>query len=141
SKTLTQFLGLVRGAGGTTAASHSPGAVISSPVLSAHHNAVVAAVVAAETKLGSGSGTPASNTLLEGTSSGVSAWRTLSQVKTDLALNNVDNVQQLPLAYLDTDAALAASSDSKVASQNAIKRYVDAGEGVSLQCSGVNDNA
>jgi len=46
-------------------------------------------------------------------------------LKTALALNNVDNVQQLPLSYLDTDGALAANSDTKVASQKAVKTYVD----------------
>lgn len=63
------------------------------------------------------------------------AWtvRTPGQLKTDLgltkadvALSSVDDVQQLPLSYLDTDSALAADSDSKVASQKAIKAYVDA---------------
>ena len=44
--------------------------------------------------------------------------------KTDLSLNNVDNVQQLPMSYLDTDNTLAANSDAKVASQKAIKAYV-----------------
>jgi hypothetical protein len=62
------------------------------------------------------------------------AWtnRTMAQLKTDLALakgdvglGNVDNVQQLPMSYLDTDAALAANSNVKVASQAAVKAYVD----------------
>lgn len=55
------------------------------------------------------------------------AWtnRTVAQLKSDLALNNVSNVDQIPLSYLDTDSALTANSDSKVASQKAIKSYVD----------------
>ena len=48
-------------------------------------------------------------------------------VKGDVGLGNVDNVQQLPLSYLDTDETLAANSDEKVASQKAIKTYVDNG--------------
>lgn len=35
-------------------------------------------------------------------------------------------VAPIPLSYLDTDATLAANSDTKVASQKAIKSYVDA---------------
>lgn len=48
-----------------------------------------------------------------------------STTKTQIGLANVDNVQQLPMSYLDTDTALAANSDSKVSSQKAIKAYVD----------------
>jgi hypothetical protein len=47
--------------------------------------------------------------------------------KNDIGLGNVDDVQQLPMSYLDTDALLAADSDTKVASQKAVKAYVDAG--------------
>lgn len=46
-------------------------------------------------------------------------------LKTALALNNVLNVAQLPASYLDTDVTLAANSDVKVASQKAVKTYVD----------------
>lgn len=45
--------------------------------------------------------------------------------KTAVGLGNVDNVQQLPLSYLDTDDTLAADSDTKVASQQAVKAYID----------------
>jgi len=44
-----------------------------------------------------------------------------------VGLGNVSNVAQLPASSLDTDAALAANSDAKVASQKAAKAYVDAG--------------
>lgn len=46
--------------------------------------------------------------------------------KTQVGLVNVDNLQQLPLSYLDTDVLLAANSDVKVASQKAVKAYADA---------------
>lgn len=49
----------------------------------------------------------------------------LGLVKADVGLGSVDNVQQLPLSYLDTDVALAANSDTKVASQKATKAYID----------------
>ena len=48
----------------------------------------------------------------------------VSLTKSDVSLGNVDNVQQLPMSYLDTDNTLAANSDAKVASQKAIKAYV-----------------
>lgn len=44
-----------------------------------------------------------------------------SVTKTQVSLGNVDDVQQMPLAYLDTDGTLAANSDSKIASQKAVK--------------------
>lgn len=55
------------------------------------------------------------------------AWanRTLAQVKSDLALDNVTNVAQLPLSYLDTDSTLAANSATRVPAQSAVKSYVD----------------
>ena len=51
--------------------------------------------------------------------------------KSDVSLGNVDNVQQLPMSYLDTDNTLAANSDVKVASQKAIKAYVATAIGAS----------
>lgn len=45
--------------------------------------------------------------------------------KAAVSLGNVDNVQQMPLSYLDTDGTLAANSDSKVATQKAVKEYAD----------------
>lgn len=49
----------------------------------------------------------------------------LALTSSDVGLGNVDNVQQLPSSYLDTDGALAANSDTKVASQKATKTYAD----------------
>lgn len=45
--------------------------------------------------------------------------------KGDIGLGSVDNVQQMPLTYLDTDNTLAANSDVKVPSQAAVKYYID----------------
>jgi hypothetical protein len=53
-----------------------------------------------------------------------------SVTKTQVGLGNVDDVQQLPMSYLDIDGTLAANSDSKVASQKAVKTYVDGHAGV-----------
>lgn len=44
--------------------------------------------------------------------------------KAMVGLGSLDNVQQLPLSFLDTDLALTANSDVKVASQKAIKTYI-----------------
>ena len=48
-----------------------------------------------------------------------------STTKSQVGLGNVDNIQQMPLSYLDVDGALSANSDVKVASQKATKTYVD----------------
>ena len=42
-----------------------------------------------------------------------------------VGLSNVDNIQQIPMSYLDTDITLIADSNAKVPSQKAIKTYVD----------------
>lgn len=47
-----------------------------------------------------------------------------SVTKAQVGLSNVDDVQQLPMSYLDTDNTLASNSDSKVSSQKAIKAYI-----------------
>lgn len=51
---------------------------------------------------------------------------------TAVGLGNVTNDAQMPFSYLDTNASLAADSDTKVASQKAVKAYVDS------QVSGVS---
>lgn len=43
--------------------------------------------------------------------------------KTDVGLGNVTNVGQMPISYLDTNGTLAANSDTKVASQKAVRTY------------------
>lgn len=61
-----------------------------------------------------------------GAGSGAPTDTTLANLKTDLALDNVTNLAQLPASYLDTDTSLAANSDTKVPSQKAVKAYADA---------------
>jgi hypothetical protein len=68
--------------------------------------------------------TAADNDYAKFTANGIEG-RTYTEVKTDLSLNNVTNVEQMPLSYLDTDGTLAANSDAKVASQKATKTYCD----------------
>jgi hypothetical protein len=66
-------------------------------------------------------------TITAGTTSqywrGDKSWQALN--KSAVGLSSVDNVQQMPLSYLDTDTSLTANSDSKVPSQKAIKTYAD----------------
>ncbi len=55
--------------------------------------------------------------------------------KTDLSLNNVDNVQQLPASYLSTEIDLddgSGASNTKVSSWLAVKTYVDTGLGAKM---------
>lgn len=59
--------------------------------------------------------------------------------KSDVGLGNVTNDVQLKAADLDTDTSLTANSDTKIASQKAVKTYVDTNDspqidgGVSLR--------
>jgi hypothetical protein len=50
---------------------------------------------------------------------------TAAGARTNLELDNVSNVAQLPLSYLDIDGTFAANSDVKVASQKAVRTYVN----------------
>lgn len=50
---------------------------------------------------------------------------TVTLTKTDVGLSNVTNDVQVKVSDIDTDAALAADSDTRVPSQRAVKAYVD----------------
>lgn len=180
SKSDTTFGSLTRGASGTAASTHANSALVTAPILAAHHNTLAEAVVCTEqlamaavpsTRTVNGhplnanvTVTPVDLSLVIGTNveahdpdlttiaglspsnddliqrkGGIWTNRTLAQVKIDLALNNVNNVNQIPLSYLDTDPALTANSDNRVASEKAVKKYVDDREGVSVVCAGTDD--
>jgi hypothetical protein len=154
SKTSSSFGGLIRGSAGTSAAGHVSGARIFAPMLAAHHNVLALAIVAAQTKIGSGSSVPANNAALVGTGEGSSSWQVQPALNgsnfTNLNAANVTqdsthrfttdaektawNAKQDALGFTpenvankDTDNSLAANSDTKYASQKAIKSYVDTG--------------
>ena len=60
--------------------------------------------------------------------SGVAGWHVWSSgiaTAADVGLGNVTNDAQLKASQLDTDGALAANSDTRVASQKATKTYAD----------------
>jgi len=63
----------------------------------------------------------------------------LSLTKADVGLENVDNAQQIPSSYLDTDGALTANSDTKVASQKATKTYADTKLAKATNVTVIND--
>lgn len=72
-----------------------------------------------------------STTVPAGNDSRLSDARTPTAHKTSHATGGSDalapsDIGAVPTSYLDTDAALAAASDSKVATQKAVKAYVDA---------------
>ncbi len=69
-KTSTTFTGLTRGAYGSSAATHSNGIATRLSINSQYHNALKAAIIATQTKLGSGSATAANNQVLRGTGAG-----------------------------------------------------------------------
>lgn len=78
AKTGTTFTGVTRGADSTAAATHSSGAAVRGVVTAAHHNTHGQAIVNVQTKVGSGSSTPSTGTILKGTGPGTSGWSALS---------------------------------------------------------------
>lgn len=68
----------------------------------------------------------------------------ISSSRTDLNTNfsNLNN-DKIETSYLDTDTALTANSDSKIATQKAVKTYVDSGgnPNASLTTKGISEEA
>ena len=76
AKTATTFTGCVRGADGTTAAVHTAvGAVVNHYETALHHSVLASALIAAETKLGTGATTPVANRALLSVGAGASVWQ------------------------------------------------------------------
>lgn len=80
SKSTNVLNGLIRGQCGTTAAAASSGAVVRGNIIACHHQALRDAIIATQTKVGSGSSTPASGLFLIGTGAGTSSWQSLTGV-------------------------------------------------------------
>lgn len=74
AKTNTTFTVQTRGFESSTAASHIDGATVSLDITAASNNAKNTAIIALETKIGTGSSTPTANTVLRGTGTGTSAY-------------------------------------------------------------------
>ena len=85
-KTSTTFTGLIRGADGTSAVSHTNGSTVTLNIVARHHNVLADAIIAVETKLGISSDTPAASEFLKGTGAGTSAWSALTSGEITTAL-------------------------------------------------------
>lgn len=85
SKSTNTLSGLTRGAYGSTAATHAAAADVRMTILAGYHNNVKDAVIAVETKLGSGSDTAASGEVLVGTGTGTSGWAKIVNANVDSA--------------------------------------------------------
>ena len=85
--TATTFTGCTRGADSTTAASHSDAATVAQVPTAMNQNDVTGAVVAVETKLGTGSSTATANTVLRGTGAGTTSFGQI--VNGDIAANTI----------------------------------------------------
>lgn len=76
AKSGVNFTSLTRGVDGSTAAAHSVGASVNHFVIAASHRVQNDAIVAIQTKLGSGADTPVLNDFLMGSGAGASLWQT-----------------------------------------------------------------
>lgn len=77
-KSGNQLTGLLRGRCGSVAASQTNGSAVRGNIISCQHEALRAALIAAQTKLGTGSSTPTANAVFQGTGTGASAWLPLT---------------------------------------------------------------
>ncbi|NBW16052.1 MAG: hypothetical protein EBR82_49525, partial [Caulobacteraceae bacterium] len=68
------FTGCTRGFEGTTAASHSNNSGVFLDITAASNNVKNDAIIAIETKIGTGASTPTANTVMRGTGTGTSAY-------------------------------------------------------------------
>src|SRR5260370_6119788 len=146
STTSASFGTLVRGASGTAAASHANSSLVSAPILAAHHNTLAQAVVCAE-QLGLAAvpgsrtvnGHPLSADVMVtssdvglGNANNTSDANKPVSTATQTALDAKQNSLGFPpenAANKDTDGTLASNSDTKYASQKAVKTYIDAHAG------------
>lgn len=107
-KATNDLTGLGRGAEGTSAAAHLTGVDVALKITARHHTVLADALIATETKLGSGSDTPANGEFMKGTGTGTSAWSALTsgEVTTALGITPIAGVtvqdEGTPLATLGT---------------------------------------
>lgn len=97
-QTSTSFTGCTRGMEGTTAASHASSSAIQSWVTYGFYSGLRDAVVALETKVGTGASVPAAGMILGGTGAGTSAYRKLSSTDSVVLTNTprLANAGQTP---------------------------------------------
>lgn len=76
-KSTNTLTGLTRGAYSSAAASHAAAADVRMTLMAGYHNVLADAMIAIETKIGTGSSTPTSGKALMGNGTGTSAWTAL----------------------------------------------------------------
>ena len=103
-----------RGFESTTAASHTSGATVRLIISAASHNVQSDAIIATQTKIGTGSSTPAANVVLTGTGTGTSAWATISNAfiasNAAIALSKLAAVTASRALVSDASGVISASS-------------------------------
>jgi hypothetical protein len=82
----TAVYGGSRNADSATAASHTDGEPVQQRIIRAHFTALRGAIIATETKIGSGASTPASGQFFKGTGTGTSGWSALTSGEVTTAL-------------------------------------------------------
>ncbi len=110
-KTSNTLTGCTRGFESSAAVAHSSGATVKFVLTAQMWQAIINAIIALETKLGTGLTAPSNGDLFVGTGSGSSGWR--QGAKADVGLSNVDNTSDVnkPVSTL-TQTALNAKQDA-----------------------------
>ena len=93
----SQFVVEARGFEGTTAAEHSIGAIINLNITAASNNVKSSAIVAVQTKLGTGSSTPTADNVLRSPSNGASGWGKITNSYID-ASAAIDHSKLAPMS-------------------------------------------
>lgn len=106
-----------------------------SPDHASLHTATNSAVIAVETKVGTGASTPASNTLLFGTGAGTSAWQTLTS--SQLAATLSDETGTGSVVFANTPTLITPKVDT--INENTLNNGVTVG-GVNLKSGALNTN-
>jgi hypothetical protein len=113
SKDSTHFLDVVRGRDSTTVVSHASGVSVELFIVSVHHMIHSLAIIAAETKLGTGSSTPTSGIFLKGTGTGTSAWTAIDAADIQSGTLSVNRLAGITNSQIDNAAAIAWTKISK----------------------------
>lgn len=120
SKTSNSFGGLTRGVDGTSAASHTAGVAVRSPILSLHKRTLDDAIIALQTKVGYGASTPVANAIFGGTGTGTSDWITSPTFNgANITALNASNLASGTIPDARFPATLPAASGVNLTALNA----------------------
>lgn len=129
-KTSTSFTGCVRGFNGSTATTHTTGTTVEDVIVGAHHSVLSSALIATQTKVGSGASTPTANTVLRGTGAGTSAFGAIVNADIDPAAGIPYSKLSLTGAIVNADvSSTAAIAYSKLAALTANRLLVSSAGG------------